>query len=132
MTMQDEQEDLALPDQQVAWQTHLTLKPSSDTFWKVYMGEACPHGLKLVLVDGTHVRDHHDSDFTQGGNGHRYRFVPKGELWIDCQIDPDEWPLIAFHECVEVEYMKLGWDYDRAHTAAKKLEGRFRHERRIL
>jgi hypothetical protein len=115
---------------EISWQTSLAPKKSRDTFWKSYLGEACPHGLSLVLVDGTYIRDHYDSDFSQGGNGYRYRFVPKGEIWIDCQIDPGEWPLIAFHECVEVEHMKGGWDYDRAHDAAKKLEGHFRTARR--
>jgi hypothetical protein len=121
---------------EVSWQTHPSPKgqrpgKSRNTFWKSYMGESCPHGLSLVLVNGTYVRDHHDSDFSQGGNGYRYRFVPKGEIWIDCEIDPDEWPLIAFHECQEAWHMKhLGWSYDRAHDAAKKLEGHFRAARR--
>ena len=115
---------------QPAWQTHPVPKPPSSAAWKIYRGEACPHGLQIVLVDGTHVRDNYDSDFSQGGNGYRYRFVPRGEIWIDCEIDRSEWPLIAYHECEEVELMRRGRDYSRAHDAAKRLEGRFRRQRR--
>ena len=108
------------------WQTTKTPKRPSPTPWKEYVGEACPHGLEICLVDGTHVRNEHDSDFTQGGNGFRYRFVPRSEIWIDRQMNPEEWPFIAFHECDEIERMRSGQDYDRAHDAAKRMEGRFR------
>lgn len=90
--------------------------------WKRYLGETCPHGLEVVLVDGTHVRDHYDSDFSQGGNGYRYRFIPRGEIWVDEQISREEWSLIAFHECTEAELMRGGASYDRAHAQAKRLE----------
>lgn len=110
------------------WHTHPVADLSSqDLAWKRYMSEACPHGLLLVLVDGTHVRNTHDSDFCQGGNGFRYRFIPRGELWIDEQISEDEWPLIAFHECYEAELMRGGMDYDGAHLRAKMQEDRVRH-----
>jgi hypothetical protein len=90
------------------------------------MGEVCPHGRHIVLVDGTHVRNVYDSDFSQGGNGYRYRFVPKGELWIDREIAEAEWPFIAFHECEESELMKSGRTYDSAHLTAKRDENRLR------
>lgn len=99
--------------------------------WKTYLGEVCPHGREIVLVDGTHVRNNYDSDFSQGGNGYRYRFIPRRELWIDAQISPDEWPLIAFHECEESELMKMGVDYDHAHAIAKRREDKIRHLGRI-
>jgi len=98
--------------------------------WKVYLDETCPHGLHVVLVDGTYVRDHHDSDFSQGGNGFRYRFIPRREIWIDSEIAQSECPLIAFHECQEAEKMRRGWTYSRAHDVAKRLEDRIRHRKR--
>ena len=112
------------------WQTVPAPHPRSEVSWKAYLQETCPHGRHLVLVDGTHVRNHYDSDFSQGGNGFRYRFVPKGEIWIDCQISSIEWPLIAYHECEEIERMRNGQSYERAHDAAKRLEGRFRKQLR--
>jgi hypothetical protein len=89
-------------------------------------GETCVHGLQIVLVDGTYVRNHMDSDFSQGGNGYRYNFIPKSEIWIDCQISEMEWPLIAFHECHEAELMKHGWSYSSSHDRAKQLEDELR------
>lgn len=108
------------------WQTTMTSPRRSGEPWKEYVGEACPHGLEIVLVDGSHVRDVHDSDFSQGGNGHRYDFVPRDEIWIDACIGEDERPLVAFHECVEAELMRRGQSYSRAHDRAKMLEDRLR------
>lgn len=98
--------------------------------WKHYLGEVCPHGRQVVLVDGGLVRDLHDSDFCQGGNGYRYRFVPRGELWVDACMPEDEVALVAFHECEEAELMKIGWTYSRAHDQAKRLEDLVRKLRR--
>ena len=113
-----------------AWQTIPSPVPRRSVGWKTYLGESCPHGRRIVIVDGTHVRDHHDSDFSQGGNGYRYRFIPRGEIWIDGQIDQSEWSLIAFHECHEAELMRSGRSYSRAHDAAKRLEDQFRRGKR--
>lgn len=91
---------------------------------------ACPHGRKIFLVDGTHVRDRHDSDFCQGGNGYRYLFIPRGELWVDACIPAEEWELVAAHECEEAELMMRGMPYDQAHARAKRLEDAARAARR--
>ena len=109
------------------WNTHEIPVENSRYSWKRFVGEACPHGRKLVLVDGTYVRNQFDSDFSQGGNGFRYRFVPKGEIWIDADINPEEHAFIAFHECQEIERMRTGMSYSRAHDQAKHLEDTFRH-----
>lgn len=109
------------------WHTYAQASPRLNTSWKQYLEEACPHGRAIVLVDGTYVRNHYDSDFSQGGNGYRYRFIPRGEIWIDAHIPEEEWPLIAFHECQESELMKLGWTYSRAHDRSKQLEDSYRH-----
>ena len=42
----------------------------------------CPHGLKVFTVDGTQIRNNLDSDFIQG-SGYNFRFIPKGEIWMD-------------------------------------------------
>lgn len=96
---------------------------------KEYVGE-CPHGRRIFLVDGTHVRDHHDSDFCQGGNGYRYRFIPKSELWVDACVPQEEWDLVAAHECEEAELMLKGMPYDQAHDRAKRREDLTRKLRR--
>lgn len=97
--------------------------------WKRSMGQVCPHGLQIFLVNGSHIRNEYDSDFDQGGNGWCYRFVPKGEIWIDDHVPEEEQPYVALHECREAYLMKEhGWGYNRAHAAAKRLENKFRRE----
>jgi hypothetical protein len=106
-------------------------KAKSRPRWKDYLGETCPHGLHVVLVDGTHVRDAYDSDFCQGGNGFAYpKFVPKDEIWVDNCIPPGERALVAFHECVEAELMRGGASYDDAHEVAKRRENAWRKSAR--
>ena len=83
-----------------------------------------------MLVDGTHVRNVYDSDFSQGGNGFRYRFISRNEIWIDAEIDEVEWPYIVLHECYEAEKMKAGMSYDKAHMLAKREENRARRRDR--
>ena len=109
------------------WQTiEVPVQPSHES-WKQYLGEICPHGRQIVLVDGTYVRDHFDSDFSQGGNGYRYpKFISRKEIWIDAQVSQAEWSFIAFHECEESERMKLGWTYGRAHDVVKRMEDHLR------
>lgn len=97
-------------------------------WWKKQINEACPHGRLIFMVNGTHVRNHYDSDFVQGGNGYAYTFIPKGELWIADETPTIEIPFVTFHECIEAELMKGGMDYDHAHVKAKKQEDAFRHE----
>jgi len=94
------------------------------------MGEACPHGKEFFMVNGSYVRNEYDSDWIQGGNGYRYRFCPRGELWIDECTPEEEWAYIAFHECQEAELMKGGMSYDQAHDRAKRLEDQFRRQDR--
>jgi hypothetical protein len=111
------------------WQTH-PVPASPSTPWKRSLGEACPHGLEIFLVDGTFIRNTYDSDFVQGGNGQRYRFCPKRELWIDWSTPEAELPYVALHECYETWLMEQGYDYDRAHNCAKRLENKFRRHNR--
>jgi hypothetical protein len=86
----------------------------------------CEHGREVFLVDGTHVRNQHYSDFVQGGNGYRYRFCPKNELWVEAALPEDEVLFILLHECVEAEEMKKGLSYEDAHDIAKRIEDKER------
>jgi len=97
--------------------------------WKCPIVEVCPHGLAIRLVDGTHCRNQFDSDFSQGGHGWKYRWIPKHEIWIDMQINPEERPFLMFHECEEAELMRQGVDYERAHDVAKRMEDKVRREK---
>jgi hypothetical protein len=98
--------------------------------WKTFTGQTCPHGLKVYLIDGTYVRNHFHSQLIQGGNEFRYAFVPKNELWIAREVPEVERPFVLLHECIEREFMKKGWSYERAHTAAKRAENKERRKYR--
>ncbi len=119
---------VAVADRDIHWCStpngHEPGKKVSD--WKFHLGEKCPHGLDIFLVNGTYVRNHYDSDFVQGGNGFRYRFCPKGELWIEMDMPSAEWAYVGYHECYETEKMREGWSYERAHDAAKRAENKMR------
>lgn len=105
-------------------------KSTTSKNWRRPTGEYCEHGLEIIIVDGTHVRDEWDSVFIQGGHCLRYDFVPKGEIWIEASLPEDERPFVIFHECYEFEKQKIGWSYDRAHAAAKRAENKMRRGER--
>ncbi|MBI5369846.1 hypothetical protein HZA85_01460 [Candidatus Uhrbacteria bacterium] len=80
-------------------------------------------GSRIVLVDGKVVRQYLDPEFTQGGHEKVYRYVPKGEIWIECALHPKEIPFAIHHETIERKMMFKGKSYDIAHeyaTAAEK------------
>jgi len=97
--------------------------------WKASTGEQCEHGDEIFIVNGTHVRDKWDTIFIQGGHKLRYGFVPEGEIWIEASLPEDERRFVIAHECYELEKMRGGWDYDRAHNAAKRMENKLRRAR---
>lgn len=103
---------------------------SGQTHWKRSTGMICEHGLPIYVVNGAFIRNNWDSDFIQGANGMRYRFCPKGELWVDECVPKAEWPYVILHECVETELMRDGMSYDRAHTIAKRRENAARRRDR--
>jgi len=83
-------------------------------------------GLTVWIVDGRLVRSVFDVDFTEGGHDHVYEFVPPNEVWIDNDMSVAERPYILLHELHERNLMGKGWDYDRAHEDASRLELRCR------
>jgi hypothetical protein len=112
------------------WSTTDVPPTKTRELWKTSTGLACPHGLEIFLVDGTHIRNKWDSDFVQGGNGFRYKFCPRRELWVDASTPETEVAFVAFHECHETELMRGGMSYEDAHDRAKRLENKFRRAAR--
>src|SRR5215813_9804823 len=49
-------------------------------------------GRNVILVDGRAVRTAFDLNFTLGGHGFRYHFIPRSEIWIDDAVVPAERP----------------------------------------
>jgi len=78
--------------------------------------------VKVWIVSGEIVRDLFFIDFTEGGHGYVYDFVPKDEVWIDDDIDLDEIKFILLHELHERALMSKGMKYDQAHKSSSKIE----------
>jgi hypothetical protein len=85
-------------------------------------------GCTVWLVDGRAVRDLAYVDFTLGGHGRRYRFIPRREIWIDDAVRAQERPAILEHELVELRHMAAGLSYPQAHELASRAERRFRRQ----
>lgn len=83
-------------------------------------------GREAWLVSGKSVRDLAYADFTLGGHGFRFAFIPKTEIWIDNAVSRLERPAILHHEAVEVSLMARGMTYLEAHRLASRAEARFR------
>jgi hypothetical protein len=91
------------------------------TLWK-----KLENGVAVWMVDGRLVRSVFDLDFTMGGHDHVYEFVPPNEVWIDNDVNDLERAYVLIHELYERNRMLAGWDYTKAHTAASKIEMRYR------
>jgi hypothetical protein len=94
---------------------------------KQRLGEA--QGREIWLVDGRAVRDLAYVDFTLGGHGFRYRFIPRREIWLDDAVRAAERPFILHHELVEVGLMAQGLSYHQAHERASRAETAMRRGR---
>ncbi|OGC44337.1 hypothetical protein A2V54_03070 [candidate division WWE3 bacterium RBG_19FT_COMBO_53_11] len=84
------------------------------------------HGVAVWLVDGVAIRGGlkaGDIDFTMGGHGYRYLYVPEEEIWIDnSNAHRGDLEPVIWHEYIERNLMKNGMDYGNAHTVASNLE----------
>ena len=63
----------------------------------------------------------------EGGNGYRYPFIPKDEIWIDAvEVRSKDIAFVIYHEAFESRLMKAGRDYDAAHKRANGVERELR------
>lgn len=89
------------------------------------------HGFKIYFVDEDQlirggVSGHFD--FTMGGHGYRYLYIPDDEIWLDSNTSEETlWPLI-WHEYGEAIFMREGKTYDKAHYTVSGLEIQHRRE----
>ena len=79
--------------------------------------------VEVWLVDGNLVRSHYKTDYTEGGHGHVYPWVPRREIWVEDGVGRREVPFIVCHEYLERRLMRdEGLDYDTAHEICSKAE----------
>lgn len=88
-------------------------------------------GFEIFSVDGLKIRHFIDLDFTMGGHGLRYVYVPLNEVWIDSSNLNEKREIIA-HEIREFQLMKKGMSYSRAHEFASLVEQNMRNKKIIL
>ena len=95
-----------------------------DIYLSEYLTLPDPKGAVSVRrVNGNLLRCFYKTDYTQGGHGYVYPWVPKGQIWIEHGVDDREVPFILCHEYLERRLMRdAGLEYARAHELASALE----------
>lgn len=84
--------------------------------------------INVYLVNGKGVRDNYKTDFSQGGHGYVYGWIPKNEIWIEEEEKEEMAPILA-HEYIEMVLMKeSGWKYTKAHQMASDIEQHLRRK----
>jgi hypothetical protein len=79
--------------------------------------------IDVWIVDGLRVRSTYMTNYTEGGHGYVYPWVPKNEIWIEEAIELAEVPFIVAHEYIEHRLMRdEGMEYDKAHECCSEVE----------
>jgi hypothetical protein len=79
-------------------------------------------GLTIWLVDGAYVRKNLDEEFSNFGHHYTFDEIPKGELWLDTETDPDEQKFYIGHMLVEYRLRAKGIDDETARERANAHE----------
>lgn len=88
--------------------------------------------VEVWLVDGNLVRSYYKTDYTEGGHGYVYPWVPRPEIWIEDGVDHREIPYIVCHEYLERRLMRdAGLGYDHAHDVCSSVEFNLRRNERV-
>jgi hypothetical protein len=88
--------------------------------------------VKIVLVDGTKVRNNTAVNFVFGGSDMSYSFIPKNQIWIEKSVPKNERKFILMHEFSERDMMKHGFNYNHAHMLANQIENFNRKIEKLL
>lgn len=75
----------------------------------------------IYSVDGEVIRNKVDDDFTMGGHGYRYLYIPIDEIWIEKSLARSERQFVIWHEYLERRLMQKGMTYD-VHDVASRFE----------
>jgi len=91
-----------------------------------------PQGpVRVWRIDGNLARSYYKTDYTEGGHGYVYPWVPRPEIWIEDGVDRREMPFILAHEYTERRLMRdEGLDYDTAHEISSRVEFDLRKRKR--
>jgi hypothetical protein len=78
--------------------------------------------VSIWVVDGAYVRKNIDEEFSNFGHHFSCPEIPRSEIWLDQETDPDEQPFFLRHAILERRLMAAGKDYDTARLAACQAE----------
>jgi len=78
------------------------------------------------VVDGAYVRKNLDEEFSNFGHHYTFACIPKDEIWLDQETDPDEQRFYVHHATLERRLRGSGEDADAARQAANRAEQRLR------
>ncbi len=88
--------------------------------------------IDVWRVDGHLVRCYYKTDYTEGGHGYVYDWVPKDQIWVERDVDLAELPVVVSHEYTELRLMRdCQLNYDRAHAICSKVEFDLRKRRPV-
>lgn len=83
-------------------------------------------GFRVFLINGEHVRNNLETDFTMASHGFMSGFIPKDEIWMDDRMSVNDLVAVLHHEVFEVKLMAKGMSYPDAHGLATESEKKFR------
>jgi len=83
-------------------------------------------GFDIWIVNGKHIRDNIDVEFTNFGQHFRFKFIPRKEFWIDKERTPGEENFYIDHMLIEHRMMEQGASYIDALAKANLSEKRYR------
>ena len=85
-------------------------------------------GYKIYVVDGNHVRDNIDCEFTNFGQHGRFHFIPRNEIWLDEEHGRGEREPFVAHAIKEAEEMNNGKSYKEAYECGLSEENKYREK----
>ena len=82
--------------------------------------------LSVWQVDGAFIRKNIEIEFSNFGSHYTISEVPKHEIWIDAETDPDEQRFFIAHAVMERRLLAKGTDADTARRESNHAERRLR------
>jgi len=78
--------------------------------------------LEIWEIDGEKLRSEKDIEFTNFGLWPDFDYIPKNELWLDVERDPDERRFFIDHMLAQWKTLQKTGDNDKAIAKAYKIE----------
>jgi hypothetical protein len=103
----------------------------ADNLQKLFLGQIGE--ISFYTVNGDFVKRNAQMEFVEGGNWMVYpQTIPENEIWIDNDLNHQDYAPIALHEYIESWLMvneKL--EYEDAHEFANKMELQYRDRHKV-